>query len=59
MGEGPSKRLGKRIEAGQTMIEWFDNLKLGMRFNSGETTVSREDIRRFAAEIRSAAVSSR
>ncbi len=33
------------------MIEWFDDLKLGMRFTSGETTVSREDIKRFAAEF--------
>ena len=33
------------------MIEWFDDLKLGMRFKSGEATVSREDIVRFAAEF--------
>jgi acyl dehydratase len=33
------------------MIEWFDDLKLGMRFKSGKTTVSREDILRFAAEF--------
>jgi len=33
------------------MIEWFDDLKLGMRFKSGETTVSREDIVRFAREF--------
>jgi len=33
------------------MIEWFDDLKLGMRFKSGETTVSRKDILRFAAEF--------
>ena len=33
------------------MIEWFDDLKLGMRFKSGQTTVSREDILRFAAEF--------
>jgi acyl dehydratase len=33
------------------MIEWFDDLKLGMRFKSGETTISREDIKRFAAEF--------
>jgi acyl dehydratase len=31
-------------------IEWFDDLKLGMRFKTGETTVSKEDILRFAAE---------
>ena len=32
------------------MIEWFDDLKLGMRFKSGEVTVSKEDIIRFARE---------
>jgi hypothetical protein len=30
------------------MIEWFDDQKLGMRFRSGEATVSREDIKRSA-----------
>jgi len=33
------------------MIEWFDDLTLGMRFKSGETLVTREDIKRFAAEF--------
>jgi acyl dehydratase len=33
------------------MIEWFDDLKLGMRFTSGEVTVSAEDIKRFASEF--------
>ena len=33
------------------MIEWFDDLKLGMRFKSGEVTVTREDIKRFASEF--------
>ena len=33
------------------MIEWFDDLKLGMRFRSGEVTVSKEDIKRFATEF--------
>jgi acyl dehydratase len=32
-------------------IEWFDDLKVGMRFKSGQTTVSREDIKRFANEF--------
>jgi acyl dehydratase len=32
------------------MIEWFDDLKLGMRFKGGEVTVSKEDILRFARE---------
>src|SRR5258708_24437137 len=33
------------------MIEWFDDLTLGMRFKSGEVSVSKEDIKRFAAEF--------
>src|SRR5437588_11492610 len=33
------------------MIEWFDDLKLGMRFKSGEVTLTREDIKRFASEF--------
>ena len=37
--------------SGVAMIEWFDDLKVGMRFKSGEVTVSKEDIKRFAAEF--------
>ena len=33
------------------MIEWFDDLALGMRFKSGGVTVTKEDIKRFAAEF--------
>jgi acyl dehydratase len=34
------------------MVEWFDDLKLGMRFESAEAiTISRDDILRFAAEF--------
>jgi len=33
------------------MIEWFDDLTLGMRFKSGEVLVTKEDIKRFAAEF--------
>jgi len=33
------------------MVEWFDDLKVGMRFTSEETTVSKEDVLRFAAEF--------
>jgi hypothetical protein len=40
------------------MIEWFDDLSLGMRFKSGEVSVTAEDIKRFCIRIRSAAVSS-
>jgi acyl dehydratase len=33
------------------MVEWFDDLKLGMRFKSGTATITAEDIKRFAAEF--------
>ena len=33
------------------MIEWFDDLSLGMRFKSGEVSVSADDIKRFASEF--------
>src|SRR3979490_3258120 len=33
------------------MIEWFDDLKVGMKFKSDEITVSKEDILRFASEF--------
>ena len=33
------------------MIEWFDDLTLGMRFKSGEVSISKEDIKRFATEF--------
>jgi len=33
------------------MIEWFDDLKVGMRFVSEGMTVSREEILRFASEF--------
>ena len=33
------------------MIEWFDDLTSGVRFKSGEVSVSKEDIKRFAAEF--------
>jgi acyl dehydratase len=33
------------------MVEWFDDLKIGMLFKSGEVTVSKDDILRFAAEF--------
>ena len=32
------------------MIEWFDDLKVGMKFRSEAVTVSKEEILRFAAE---------
>jgi acyl dehydratase len=32
------------------MIEWFDDLKVGMRFKSEALTVSKDDIIRFAKE---------
>ena len=33
------------------MIEWFDDLVLGMHFKSREQQVTREDIERFASEF--------
>jgi acyl dehydratase len=33
------------------MIEWFDDLAVGMRFKSGETEVTESDIKRFASEF--------
>jgi acyl dehydratase len=33
------------------MIEWFDDLRVGMRFTSSKKLVTREDIKRFAAEF--------
>jgi len=33
------------------MIEWFDDLQVGMKFRSEAVTVSKEDILRFAAEF--------
>jgi len=33
------------------MVEWFDDLKIGMRFKSAGKLVTREDIKRFAAEF--------
>ena len=32
------------------MVEWFDDLILGMRFKSPEKRVTREEIKRFASE---------
>jgi acyl dehydratase len=33
------------------MIEWFDDLSLGMRFKSKEVQITRNDIKRFAVEF--------
>jgi acyl dehydratase len=33
------------------MIEWFDDLAVGMRFRTSEKVVTREDIKRFATEF--------
>jgi acyl dehydratase len=33
------------------VIEWFDDLTLGMRFKSREKLVTREEIKRFASEF--------
>lgn len=33
------------------MVEWFDDLAIGMRFKSPEKVVTREEIKRFASEF--------
>jgi hypothetical protein len=33
------------------MIEWFDDVHVGTRFKTAEKLVTREDIKRFAAEF--------
>jgi acyl dehydratase len=33
------------------VVEWFDDLAVGMRFKSQEKVVTREDIKRFASEF--------
>ena len=33
------------------MIEWFDDLAVGMRFKSPEKIIAREEIKRFALEF--------
>jgi len=33
------------------VVEWFEDLAVGMRFRSPERVVTREDIKRFAAEF--------
>jgi acyl dehydratase len=38
------------ISRARAVIEWFDDLVLGMRFKSGEVQITESDIKRFAAE---------
>jgi acyl dehydratase len=33
------------------MIEWFEDLTIGMRFKSAEKLITRDDIKRFASEF--------
>jgi len=40
-----------RVAKEMCMIEWFDDVRVGMRFKSPEKLVTREDIKRFAAEF--------
>jgi acyl dehydratase len=39
------------MQSGAPMVEWFDDLVLGMRFKSPEKRVTRDDIKRFASEF--------
>jgi acyl dehydratase len=34
-----------------TMIEWFDDLAIGMQFKTGEARIAAPDMKRFAAEF--------
>jgi acyl dehydratase len=45
----PLLRMGSG--GGIAMVEWFDDLKVGMRFTSESKTVSRDEILRFAEEF--------
>src|SRR5713226_6242108 len=47
-GGGFSKHATK---GGAGVIEWFDDVRVGMRFKSPDKLVTREDIKRFAAEF--------
>lgn len=38
-------------DAPMTPIEWVDDLRIGMRFKSGEVQITGDDIKRFAAEF--------
>jgi acyl dehydratase len=42
--------LGSGSMGSKMKVEWFDDLKLGMRFESEGVTVSKDDIIRFASE---------
>ena len=45
--------LKRRVHAvgERAVVEWFDDLVLGMRFKSPQKRVTREDIKRFASEF--------
>jgi hypothetical protein len=36
---------------GTSMTVWFEDIKVGTQYRGGEALVSREDIKRFAAEF--------
>src|SRR6059058_4206013 len=49
---GHSEHAGTpEAHAATAPVEWFDDLKLGMRFRSAEKRVTAEEIKRFAAEF--------
>jgi acyl dehydratase len=47
----PAPNSGFARSGSGVMIEWFDDLVLGMRFKSPEKRVTREEIKRFASEF--------
>ena len=49
--EGDTRRRILARFQEQAMIEWFEDLSLGMRFKSETTQVSEDDIKQFAAKF--------
>jgi acyl dehydratase len=49
--ERERNRLTSQPRWRRSVVEWFDDLAVGMRFKSQEKLVTREDIKRFASEF--------
>src|SRR5215218_1142253 len=48
---GHSEHAGTPPGHASALIEWFDDLALGMRFRSADKRVTADEIKRFAAEF--------
>jgi acyl dehydratase len=44
-------RISRKARWRRSVIEWFDDLTVGMRYKSPERVVTREEIKRFASEF--------